>query len=105
MQSAVAACRRYHRSFPVVTAVAAVGSPPGKETGAGAPRRAPARLLGQRFVVEDDGQELVEYGLLTLLIMAVGVAVFVAIQVGMGEAYSAWGAAIVNNWQPSAPAP
>ena len=91
-------------TLPEVTAVADVGSPPGTRTAASAPWRTAALRMGQRLVVEDDGQELVEYGLLTLLIMAVGVAVFVAIQVGMGTAYNTWGAAILNNWQPSPPA-
>lgn len=87
----------------MVTAVIAAGAPP--ETGLAdcAGRRAAAGIC-RRLVVEDDGQELIEYGLLTLLVMAVGFALFIAIQAGMGTAYRTWAAAILDNWQPSPPA-
>jgi Flp pilus assembly pilin Flp len=57
----------------------------------------------RRFFVEDAGQDLVEYGLLTLLVLAVGVLVFAAIQASMGAAYVTWGTAILDNWEPSPP--
>lgn len=57
----------------------------------------------KRFLVEDAGQDLVEYGLLTLLVLAVGVLVFASIQASMGSAYVTWGTAILDNWEPSPP--
>ena len=62
--------------------------------------------LGQAFrrlFVEDAGQDVVEYGLLIGIVMAVGLLVFVTIRTKMGDAYGAWGTAILNNWEPDPP--
>ena len=57
----------------------------------------------KRFLVEDAGQDLVEYGLLTGVVMSVGFLVFATLRTTMGTAYVTWGAAIVNNWEPPPP--
>ena len=57
----------------------------------------------RRFVVEDAGQDLVEYGLLTGVVMSVGFLVFATLRTRMGTAYVNWGAAILNNWEPPPP--
>lgn len=65
----------------------------------------PSPAAFRQRALQEQGQELVEFALLTLLVMAIGSAVFVALQSGMGSAYVTWGTAIFDNWQPSAPAP
>ena len=57
----------------------------------------------RRLFVEDAGQDLIEYGLLTGIVIVVGFLVFITIRTKMGAAYVTWGAAILNNWEPSPP--
>ena len=57
----------------------------------------------RRFFVEDAGQDMIEYGILTGIVMAVGFLVFVTIQGKLGVAYSGWGTAILNNWEAAPP--
>jgi Flp pilus assembly pilin Flp len=59
----------------------------------------------RRLVREDDGQDIIEYGLLTGIVAAVGVLIFVSIRTKMGNSYFAWGTQIQNNWVPNAPIP
>jgi Flp pilus assembly pilin Flp len=61
--------------------------------------------LLRRLVREQDGQDLIEYGLLTGIVAAIGVLVFVSISTKMGNAYGTWGTQIQNNWIPNAPLP
>ena len=57
----------------------------------------------RRLVVEDAGDDMTEYGLLTGIVIAVVFLVFVSIHTAMGTAYGTWGTAIMGNWQPSPP--
>ena len=61
--------------------------------------------LTQRLFLEDDGQDLIEYGLLTGIVVAIGVTVFTAIHSKMADAYGDWGAEIQTNWVPPPPLP
>ena len=61
--------------------------------------------LIRRFVHEDKGQDLIEYGLLTGMVVALGVAVFTSINERMADAYGDWGNEIEANWVPAAPLP
>jgi len=61
--------------------------------------------LARRLVVEEDGQDLIEYGLLTGIVLAIGILIFTTISTKMGAAYEDWGDQIQDNWQPSNPAP
>ena len=59
--------------------------------------------LFRRLLVEEAGQDIVEYGLLTLIVLAVGFLVFVSLRTKMGISYVSWGTAIMNYWEPSPP--
>jgi Flp pilus assembly pilin Flp len=59
----------------------------------------------RRLVREEDGQDLIEYGLLTGIVAAIGVLVFVSISTKMGNAYGTWGTQIQDRWIPDAPIP
>jgi Flp pilus assembly pilin Flp len=61
--------------------------------------------IARRFVREDDGQDLLEYGLLTGIVLTVGILIFSTISTKMGAAYTGWGTQIQDNWIPSDPAP
>jgi Flp pilus assembly pilin Flp len=50
------------------------------------------RLLVARFLEEESGQDLIEYGLLTGIVVAMGVIVFTSIQGKMRGAYLTWAA-------------
>ena len=59
-------------------------------------RRAADRLgrlisrLGQKLSQDEDGQDLIEYALLTTIIALVGILVFPSIQTKMADAYQSW---------------
>ena len=59
-------------------------------------RRAADRLgrlisrLGQKLSQDEDGQDLIEYALLTSIIAIVGILVFPTIQSKMADAYQGW---------------
>jgi Flp pilus assembly pilin Flp len=59
----------------------------------------------RRLVLEEDGQDLIEYGLLTGIVVAIGVIVFTSINGKMSGAYGNWGTQIQNNWEPNNPLP
>lgn len=61
--------------------------------------------LARRLVLEEDGQDLIEYGLLTGIVVAIGVIVFTSINGKMANAYGGWGTQIQNNWEPNNPLP
>ena len=63
-------------------------------------RRAWVRM-GRRLIVDESGQDLIEYGLLTGIVVAIGVAVFTSINDRMADAYGDWGAEIQTNWVPA----
>ena len=64
-----------------------------------------ALALFRRFLVDESGQDLVEYGLLAAIIGLAGSLVLPQIGPKMGNAFSNWGGQVYNAWQPSAPVP
>ena len=61
--------------------------------------------IGRQFVFDESGQDVIEYGLLTGIVVAMGVAVFTSINDRMADAYGDWGQEIQDNWVPAAPLP
>lgn len=61
--------------------------------------------LIERLCREDEGQDLIEYGILTGIVVAIGVIVFTSINGKMSGAYGNWGTQIQNNWEPNNPLP
>jgi Flp pilus assembly pilin Flp len=66
------------------------------------------RTVISRFVFDDEGQDLVEYALLTALVGIVGVAVFGIMRNNMAQSYDNWTNAgtpgsIQYNWEPPPP--
>jgi len=59
--------------------------------------------LLKQLLVEERGQDLIEYGLLAALIACVGVSVFPLIQGRLNAVYTGWGTAIQNLWIPNDP--
>jgi len=59
--------------------------------------------LLKQLLVEERGQDLVEYGLLAALIGCVGVTVFPLIHAKLKDTYTGWGTAIQNLWIPKNP--
>jgi Flp pilus assembly pilin Flp len=56
-----------------------------------------------RLVVDDRGQDLVEYALLSGIVGVAGILVFPVIAGKMGTAYTNWQLAAQNAWEPCAP--
>jgi Flp pilus assembly pilin Flp len=61
------------------------------------------KTLLQRLLRDDDGQDLIEYALLTGLIAVGGAIVFPAFREQMANAYEAWNADTQALWQPPPP--
>lgn len=61
--------------------------------------------LAGRLWREDEGQDLVEYGILAGMVITIGIAIFTTISTKMGNAYTTWGNEIETNWVPAAPLP
>lgn len=59
--------------------------------------------LARRFIDEDAGQDLIEYGLLTAIVTVGSLLVIAAIRTKMATAYDGWGNAIEANWEPPPP--
>jgi Flp pilus assembly pilin Flp len=59
--------------------------------------------LLRRLFREDEGQDLIEYGILTGIVITTGVVIFTTISTKMGAAYDTWGTQIEDNWEPLAP--
>ena len=57
------------------------------------------------FVVDDSGQDLVEYALLSGIIGIAGVLLFPSIATKMKAAYSSWELKAQTAWEPCPPAP
>ena len=51
------------------------------------------------FVVDDDGQDIVEYALLTAAIGLAGIATWPLIAIGIGDAYEAFDADTQAIWE------
>ena len=66
-------------------------------------RRA-ARVLG-RLLGQDDGQDLIEYALLTGIIAIAGILVFPTIQSKMADAYQDWNDNAQAIWEAPPPTP
>jgi hypothetical protein len=62
----------------------------------------PGRELG-RLVVETQGQDLVEYALLTAFIGFVGAVAWTAMQTGLGNAYRGFNTGVWDLWEPADP--
>jgi Flp pilus assembly pilin Flp len=60
-------------------------------------------LLLRRLAIETDGQDLIEYALLTTFIGCAGAAGWGAMQAAVGVAYSSYIAAVWNLWEPADP--
>jgi Flp pilus assembly pilin Flp len=56
--------------------------------------------LVRRLLREDEGQDLVEYGILTGMVIAIGIVIFTTISTKMGTAYDTWGTQIEDRWVP-----
>ena len=54
------------------------------------------RSLINRLLVEDDGQDLIEYALLGMLIGTVGILVWQSIGTGVANAYLSWDTGVQN---------
>ena len=60
--------------------------------------------LAHRLLTETEGQDLIEYALLTGIIAVGAAAVFPAIRTKMAAAYEAWLTGAQDLWEPSPPA-
>ncbi|MCX6544245.1 MAG: Flp family type IVb pilin [Acidobacteria bacterium] len=60
------------------------------------------RRLG-RLLREEDGQDLVEYGLLALFVAVAGVAAWNAIVTGLGTSYLGYDSGVQGLWIPNDP--
>jgi Flp pilus assembly pilin Flp len=60
------------------------------------------RLL-RRLAVEADGQDLIEYALVTGCIGFAGAAAWSAMQTSLGLAYGGFNTAVWNLWEPADP--
>lgn len=56
-----------------------------------------------QLCVEDGGQDLIEYALLSGIVGIVGLLVFPQIAAKMSDAYQDWMFEIENAWEPSPP--
>lgn len=61
-----------------------------------------AELL-RRLVVDDSGQDVVEYALLGALVGLAGVAAYELIRTSLASSYTAWDANVQNLWDMPAP--
>ena len=59
--------------------------------------------LGQKLSKSEDGQDLIEYSLLTGIIAIVGILVFPTIQSKMADAYQDWNDNAQAIWEPPPP--
>jgi Flp pilus assembly pilin Flp len=57
----------------------------------------------RRLLIETDGQDLIEYALLTTLIGFSGAAAWNLTQIALGNAYSGFNDAIWDLWEPDDP--
>ena len=57
----------------------------------------------RRLFFETDGQDMIEYALLTTFIGFAGAAAWSAMQTGLGNAYSGFNDGVWNLWEPADP--
>ena len=59
--------------------------------------------LARRFARDEEGADLVEYGLLAVSIAILSVLVFPDLVSKMGTAFSSWGSGVQSIWTPNPP--
>jgi Flp pilus assembly pilin Flp len=59
----------------------------------------------RRFLKDERGQDLVEYGLLAAIIAIAGALILPQIAPKMNTAYQNWGTQVYNIWVPPPPVP
>ena len=59
--------------------------------------------LFRRFLLDDSGQDLIEYGLLASIIGIAGALIFPSIKTAMGLRFSEWGTQVNNLWASPSP--
>ncbi len=57
----------------------------------------------RQLALDDSGQDLIEYALLTAIVTVAAIPIIVEIRDRMQSAYIGWGNAIQNNWSPNDP--
>jgi Flp pilus assembly pilin Flp len=60
------------------------------------------RLLRQ-LIVRDEGQDMIEYALLTAALGFIAVAAFAALSDNINDAYTSWDTNINDLWEPEDP--
>ena len=60
--------------------------------------------LGYRLLADDDGQDLIEYALLTTVIGLAAIAVFDILRNSIATVYGTWNTGANSYWQPQDPA-
>jgi len=59
--------------------------------------------LWRRLLLDESGQDLIEYGLLASIIAVAGALVFPSIKAAMGVQFGNWGNAVNDLWAPDNP--
>ena len=59
----------------------------------------------RRWLLDDSGQDLLEYGLLASIIGIAGYLVLPAIKTAMGLRFGEWGTQVNDLWTPNPPGP
>jgi Flp pilus assembly pilin Flp len=57
----------------------------------------------RRFLLDDSGQDLIEYGLLASIIGIAGALIFPSIKTAMNLRFGEWGTNVNNLWTPNNP--
>jgi len=57
----------------------------------------------RRWLLDDSGQDLIEYGLLASIIAIAGILVLPSIKTAMGQAFDGWGKSVDNLYAPKDP--
>jgi len=57
----------------------------------------------RQLALDDSGQDLIEYALLTAIVTVAAIPVIVGIRDRMQSAYISWGTDIQNQWSPNDP--
>jgi Flp pilus assembly pilin Flp len=55
------------------------------------------------LIVDDSGQDLIEYGLLAAVIGTVGILAWDAVRVELGSKYQNWDSGVQDLWEPEDP--
>ena len=61
------------------------------------------RFLLRQWLLDDRGQDLIEYGLLALIVAIAGYLSFPVIKTAMDAAYTSWTTGAYNQWCPDDP--